>query len=62
MKTCTGLVMIMVYISAGLCLSINLGITHGAKGYFIGALVGFGGSIIVGAVVISIISKCIHKK
>ena len=54
--------MILVYVSAGLCLSINLGITHGAKGYFIGALVGFGGSVIIGALVISIISKCIHKK
>lgn len=62
MKTCTGLAMILVYILAGLYLSVHLGITHGAKGYFIGALVGFGGSMIIGAIVISIISKNIHKK
>ena len=56
MKTFVGLAMIPAYVAAGVFLSIKIGITHGLMGYFVGALVGFGGSVVCGAIVLRMIA------
>ncbi len=57
MKKFLGIALVITCLSAGLFASLHLGMAHGAKGYFIGALLGFGGGMIIWSAVIKVVSK-----
>ncbi len=61
MKNVLGILMAVVFLANGLWFSIQLGINHGLQGYLVGALLGFGGSIVIGSLIFKVLNKINHK-
>lgn len=49
-----GVLILVAYVSVGLIFSIYFGESIGIIGYFLGALLGFGGSLSLGAIICKI--------
>lgn len=57
MKKILEIFMVFLFFSIGILISIYSGINYGFKGYFLGALVGFGGCVAFANVVCILLSK-----